>query len=93
MDLGAACLAAQWRRPALTLTNYNHVRNGMSESEVQNLLGDPTESGTILGGKVLVKAWQKDKCAVEVYFCESKIRFLESFAFLGGTVDKLLRRK
>jgi hypothetical protein len=73
------------------VTNYSRVRNGMSELEVHNLLGNPTECGRIMGGEVLVKTWQKGKCAVDVYF-SGQGAVVEKHAF-GEFEETALERK
>jgi hypothetical protein len=56
---------------AVTKENYEKIKDGMSESEVTNILGSPTKSNDLLGNKISV--WEDDKKAIMITFVNNKV--------------------
>jgi outer membrane protein assembly factor BamE (lipoprotein component of BamABCDE complex) len=56
---------------AVTKENYQKIKDGMSESEVNNILGSPTKSNDFLGNKISV--WEDDKKAIMITFVNNKV--------------------
>ena len=60
----------------VTKENYNKITNGMTENEVNNILGTPTSSSeTVMEsiGQIRLKHYQEDTKAIQVYFKDGKV--------------------
>jgi len=66
--LAAAC-------SKITQENFSRIRDGMSEQEVQALLGSPTESSsrTVLGVSGTSSKWVASDAVITVQFVNGKV--------------------
>jgi outer membrane protein assembly factor BamE (lipoprotein component of BamABCDE complex) len=56
---------------AVTKENYEKIKDGMSESEVTNILGSPTQSQELLGSKFC--QWTDDQKVIHITFLNNKV--------------------
>jgi len=72
--LAIVCLAAlcvSGCGSSVTKENYNKIKNGMTESEVTNILGSPTRSQDFLGSKK--SFWEDDNKVIMITFQSRKV--------------------
>ena len=60
----------------VTQENFAKIQDGMSEQEVQGLLGKPGESSniTVLGVSGTSSKWVSDEASISVQFVNGKVR-------------------
>jgi uncharacterized protein DUF3862 len=76
-SLGAAilllCLAACGSR--LNQENFDKIREGMSQKEVREILGEPVDASgaSVLGVSGGEAVWKDDKTTISVHFLNGKV--------------------
>lgn len=67
------CLAACGSR--LSQENFDKIREGMSQKEVRDILGEPAnaEGGSVLGISEGEAVWKDDKTLITVHFLNDKV--------------------
>ncbi len=67
------CLAACGSR--LNQENFDKIREGMSQKEVREILGEPLDAsgGSILGISGGEAVWKDDKTTIRVHFLNDKV--------------------
>ena len=67
------CLAACGSR--LNQENFDKIREGMSQKEVREILGEPVDAsgGSILGISGGEAVWKDDKATISVHFLNDKV--------------------
>jgi hypothetical protein len=63
------CLSACGSK--ITKENFNKVKQGMSEKEVEGILGSPNQQTGF--GPAKTSIWKDDKAVIVVFFKESKV--------------------
>lgn len=59
----------------LNQENFDRIREGMSQKEVREILGDPVDASgaSILGLSAGEAAWKDDKTTITVHFLNDKV--------------------
>jgi hypothetical protein len=68
----------------VTRANYEKLRNGMTESEVRDLLGAPTDSREF--GPIRVFIWRSGDTVITVHLHDGQVRGFQGF-FGGAPPD------
>jgi hypothetical protein len=72
----ALCLAVPACKSKVTVDNFAKVKQGMSEKEVEGILGSPSKSGeedVPLMGKLKVSTWKSGNSVVTVGYKDGKV--------------------
>jgi len=65
------CVCLSGCGSSITKENYNKIKNDMSEEDVNNILGSPSETTNVAGNKVAT--WRDDQKAIVVTYLNGKV--------------------